>query len=361
VKIALVAPLVTPIAEPQHGGSQAMVADLARALRGRGHGVTVFAADGSHIPGVDVRHVVDSRRLHDTLFRHGRPAAASMVAKAAFHRVADAAAAGRFDVVHNHAFDAPAVRSLAAVAAPVIHTVHLPPTPEMAGALRDAVGPAQTRPTVVTVSRTQGDAWRAAGVPNTPIPNGVPTERVPWSGRPGAGALFAGRFTPEKGVVDAMLIAQIADTRLSLAGWPYDPAFADQEVYPRAARSGAAVLGSLDREQLWRRMAAASVVLCPSRWDEPFGLVAAEAQAAGTPVVGYRRGALAEVVVEGETGFLVDEGDVASAAVAVGEALRLSRAACRRHAEARLDIRDMIGGLERVYGAVAAHVGVGHG
>jgi hypothetical protein len=52
---------------------------------------------------------------------------------------------------------------------------------------------------------------------------------------------------------------------------------------------------------------------------------------------------------------------VASAAVAVGEALRLSRAACRRHAEARLDIRDMVGGLERVYGAIAAHTGVGHG
>jgi len=67
------------------------------------------------------------------------------------------------------------------------------------------------------------------------------------------------------------------------------------------------------------------------------------------------------VVVEGETGFLVDEGDVASAAVAVGEALGLSRAACRRHAEAQLDIQDMIGRLERVYVAVAAHVGVGHG
>ena len=103
------------------------------------------------------------------------------------------------------------------------------------------------------------------------------------------------------------------------------------------------------------------VVLCPAMWDEPFGLVAAEAQAAGTPVVAYRRGALAEVIVDGETGFLVDEGDVEAAAVAVHEALLLGRAACRRHAETRLDIGDMVRRLERVYASVTARVGVGHG
>jgi glycosyltransferase involved in cell wall biosynthesis len=193
-----------------------------------------------------------------------------------------------------------------------------------------------------------------------PIPNGVPTERIPWSSRPGEGALFAGRFTPEKGVVDAIRIAERAGVQLSLAGWPYDPAFAEREVYPRAAQTGADVLGSLDRARLWGRMAASAVVLCTPRWDEPFGLVAAEAQSAGTPVVAYRRGALDEVVVDGETGFLVDEGDVDAAASAVREAMLLSRAACRRHAVARLDIGDMIGRLELLYGSVA-QVGVGHG
>jgi glycosyltransferase involved in cell wall biosynthesis len=361
MRIALVAPLVTPIGEPQLGGSQAVVADLAQALADRGHDLTVFAANGSRIPEVDVRHVVDAGALQDTLFRDGRPAPASAAGEAAFRRVADAVAAGRFDVVHNHAFDVPAVRWLGALAAPVLHTVHLPPTPEMAGALREAIGSGERPPAVVTVSRAQGTAWRAAGIPNTTVPNGVPTERIPWSTRPGAGALFAGRLTPEKGVLDAILIAERAGAKLSLAGWAYDEEFAEREVYPRATRSEAVVLGSLDRSQLWRRMAGAAVVLCPSRWDEPFGLVAAEAQAAGTPVVGYRRGALAEVVVEGETGFLVDEGDVASAAVAFAEGLLLSRAACRRHAVSRLDLGEMVGRLERVYGAAAARVGVSHG
>ena len=54
MKIAIMAPLVTAIREPQRGGSQAFVSDLARGLAGRGHEVHVYAAAGSEIPGVEV-------------------------------------------------------------------------------------------------------------------------------------------------------------------------------------------------------------------------------------------------------------------------------------------------------------------
>ena len=357
MRIALVAPLVTPIAEPQRGGPQALLCDLAAALAHRGHEATVFAANGSRIPGVDVRQVVDAADLSDTLYRADRQGSVSPAAEEAFRRVAQMVAAGGFDVVHNHAFDVPAVRALAGVAAPVMHTVHLPPTPGMVGALRDVVRRASGAVSVITVSRSQERAWQSAGVPNTTIRAGVPTARIPWSSRTGAGALFAGRFTPEKGVLDAIRIAHRADMRLSLAGWPYDRDFAERIVSPLATKSNAAVLGSLDRAQLWRRMAGAAVVLCPSKWDEPFGLVAAEAQAAGTPVVGYRRGALPEVIVQGETGFLVDEGDEAAAAAAIGEALLLRRAACRQHAEANLDLGDTVDGLEHLYRSAVLRMG----
>jgi len=66
MRIAIMAPLVTAIREPQLGGSQAFVSDLARGLAGRGHDVHVYAASGSQIPGVEV---IDTGRGRDGRFR----------------------------------------------------------------------------------------------------------------------------------------------------------------------------------------------------------------------------------------------------------------------------------------------------
>src|SRR5438105_255690 len=76
------------------------------------------------------------------------------------------------------------------------------------------------------------------------------------------------------------------------------------------------------------------------RWEGPFGMVAAEAQMAGCPVAGYRRGALPEVVDEGVSGFLATPDDIESLATAIGHCLALDRAAVRASAQRRL-------GLER--------------
>src|SRR5213076_1733644 len=70
MKLAIIAPLVSAIREPQRGGSQAFVSDLARGLAGRGHDVHVYAASGSEIPGVEVIDTgVDPRSLAGTLYR----------------------------------------------------------------------------------------------------------------------------------------------------------------------------------------------------------------------------------------------------------------------------------------------------
>ena len=79
-------------------------------------------------------------------------------------------------------------------------------------------------------------------------------------------------------------------------------------------------------------------------------MVAAEAQACGTPVVAFDRGALGEVVVDGVTGYLVAPDDVRSAAEAVGRVGALSRAECRVHAERRLNLRGSLDAHEQLYG-----------
>jgi glycosyltransferase involved in cell wall biosynthesis len=87
-------------------------------------------------------------------------------------------------------------------------------------------------------------------------------------------------------------------------------------------------------------------------------MVAAEAQACGTPVVGFERGALGEVIVDGLTGFLVAPDDINAAAGAVTRRAELSRSACRDHAASHLDLELSLDAHERLYARLAT-AGVG--
>src|SRR5215471_12289605 len=167
MKIAIMAPLVTAIREPQRGGSQAFVSDLARGLAGRGHDVHVYAASGSEIPGVEVIDTgVDPQSLAGTLYRAFGPATGdagqsepAAAAASAFTTAYKAMQVTRYDVIHNHAFDAPAVRLATMLQAPVVHTLHLPPDEAVSAALRQVARHGRP-PAVATVSDFQASAWR---------------------------------------------------------------------------------------------------------------------------------------------------------------------------------------------------------
>jgi glycosyltransferase involved in cell wall biosynthesis len=360
MKVALMAPLVTAIREPQRGGSQAFLSDLARGLAGRGHEVHVYAASGSRIPGVEVIDTgVDPRSLAATLYRAAGPSAGApeeaepaAAAESAFAAAYATMRGTGYDVIHNHAFDAPAVRLAARLRAPVVHTLHLPPDRAVAAALSD-VARGGSPPAVAVVSQFQAGAWRRVVPVAAVLPPYPPIDVIGWSATAGPGALFAGRLSPEKGPAEAIDIARAAGVPIDVYGDVYDPEYAREQVDPRRGRRGVSVRPGVPRAALWQAMARAAVVLCPSRWDEPFGLAAAEAQACGTPVVAFRRGGLSEVIMDGATGFLVPPDDVRAAAEAVAKAAGISRPACREHAADHLDLRRSLDAHERLYRRVA--------
>ena len=351
MRIALIAPLVSLINEPQRGGSQVFVSDLARGLVERGHHVDLYAATGSVVGGVNVIDTgVDHRALQSTLYRaSGTSARGTRVADAAFAGVYRAVRETGYDVVHNHAFDAPAVAQATELQARVVHTLHLPPDVEIADALRRAATTDDPPPAVVCVSTSQARAWRTLVAVDAVLPSLVPTQSIPFSPGAGRGAVFAGRFSPEKGAAEAIEIASAAGIAIALFGDDYDSDYARAAIEPRGAEPGVVVSAGVPRMMLWEAMGRASVVLCPANWEEPFGMVAAEAQACGTPVVAFRRGALAEVVLDGLTGFLISPGNIRGAADAVGRVPTLSRGECRAHAERQLDLERTLDAHERLY------------
>ncbi len=353
VRIALLAPLVAPLREPQMGGVQTHLVDLALGLRARGHAVTVYASTGSGIDGVAVADTgVDAERLGATLFRPGLEHPGASEADAAFAIAAALIARGDHDVVHNHAFDVAAIRHLTALSIPVAHTLHLPPAPAVARALALARR-GDRPPTVVAVSGAQARSWRRFAAIDAVIRPGLPVASIPWSATSTTDLLFAGRLSPEKGAVEAVAIARAAGLPLLLRGQPYDPAYA-RRLRPLVDGTSVRLMEALPRAGLWVEMGRVGVVLCPAGWEEPFGLVSAEANACGTPVVGFRCGGLPEVVAQGVSGFLVGDGDISAAALAVHRALDLSRDACRRHAETTLDLGPELDAHERLYGRLTS-------
>jgi glycosyltransferase involved in cell wall biosynthesis len=359
--VALVAPLVTTISEPQQGGSQVMVADLAVGLTRHGHDVDVYAATGSLIARARVIDTgIESARLSAALIRPGEPRRSVRALDEAYEHVFGIVERGGYDVVHSHGFDPPALRRARAGRAPVIHTVHLPPEPEAAAALREAQQASEPG-IVVGVSASQARAWSPFVRFDRVIRNGVPVSLIPWSDEPGQGLVFAGRLSAEKGAAVAIDIALSAGERIDVFGAAYD------EDYARGLRGRyegdprVTFHEPRPRAELWQRLASARAILCPSDWDEAFGLVAAEAQAAGTPVVAYARGGLTEIIDDGVTGFLVEPGNVAGAVAAVRSVATLDRRRCRQHAVDDLNLEACLAGYEALYASVSGRHGPADG
>ena len=325
MRIAVVASPVTALRPAQLGGAQAFICDLARGLAERGHEVTLHCAAGSQVDGVKLVTVPTPADASAALVMPGgaQPAPAPGVAAALDEMFRDIRTV-HVDAVSQHAFDAPALELAAGL--PVLHTLHLPP---IVNAVVDAAKrlPAAS---LATVSRSCQAQWRLAGVEvGHVLPNGVTDIAV--AAAPTRFALIAGRISPEKGIEDAIAASRSAGLAVRMAGAHYDPAYV-------VDLTGVEQLGSLARDELRRVMAGSAVTVCAVRWEEPFGMVAAEAQMAGCPVAAYRRGALPEVVEEGVSGFLAEPDEVVGLAGAIERCLTLDRATVRASAVRRLSL-----------------------
>ncbi len=335
LKIALVAPPLLPIPPSRYAGTERVVAALADGLVARGHHVTLFAS-GDSTAGSETVAVLPKAAWGDR--STGDNAVFGMLAAMAALEQAD-----RFDIVHSHVdvMSLPLVRE---ARVPVLTTFHA--RLDLPG-LYEAVlafGPAP----LVAISESQR-RWHPAANWVATIPHGLPLSAMPFGAEPGSYLAVVGRATPEKGIAEAIEVASASSFPLRIAAKALNPTerrYLDDHIRP-AIGVGVQYLGEIGPDERDPLLAGARATLMLGAWPEPFGLVAIESLATGTPVIARRAGALVEIVEHGVDGFLVD--DLSEARLAVSLVGDLDRARIRERAIARFSVERMVSAYEQVY------------
>jgi glycosyltransferase involved in cell wall biosynthesis len=335
VRVALIAPPWFPVPPPAYGGTEAVVSLLADGLVRRGVEVTLFASG-------------DSRTEAELEFVHSEAPSSQlgMMAVELEHVLACLSAADEFDVVHDHS-GLLAVSLAGSVRTPFVHTAHGPLTGHSGVLYRQVLG---FSPSASLVSLTRAQRRPAPDLPwIATCPNGVEVESFPFRDGDDGYLAFLGRMSPEKGAHHAIAVARAAGLDLRIAAKCREPAersYFETFVEPHLG-SGIEYVGELGHTDKAALLRDALALLFPIDWEEPFGLVLAEAAACGTPVVATRRGSVPEVVVDGVTGFVVDS--LAEMVRAVGRLGELDARAIRQHALSAFTPEAMVAGYLDAY------------
>ena len=338
LRIAQVAPPFERVPPLAYGGTERIVHGLVTELDKRDYEVTTFASGDSVVPG---RHVTTvPRALRPEGYTGDSLPYMQLTMQLLLAHVDE------FDLIHSH-LEWISLLLGRVSPVPVVSTFHgrldLPWADDLFAA---------PPPGLVAISQSQ-----ASTHPDVPwagiVYNGLRLVDAPF-GRERTDALcFVGRVAEEKGIVDAIEVAKATGRPLRIAAkiGPVGPEHEYNEAVfqpaLKAAGKDVEFLGELsqaDRDQLFAESYAS---LMPGSWPEPFGLVAIEALACGTPIVARRSGALPEIIRDGVDGFFGD--DITAMAFKVDRVGDLDRQAIRESVIERFSIERMTDGYEAIY------------
>ena len=344
MRIGVIAHLKYPIAEPFAGGLEMHTHLLATSLRRRGHAVTVFASTRS-APGIGLEAICDETNLDAVGVAEAEDVGFFKEHHAYLSLMNDLR--GRdFDLIHNNSLHYLPVAMADALPMPMVTTLHTPPFCWLESGVRVS---RRANNSFVGVSESIRSSWASVIGLDRVILNGIDLGRFAFAPQPAPEPylIWYGRIVPEKGLHFALDAARLVGMPIRFAGPVLNRDYFDQEIAPRMTE-GAVYLGHLGHEELAQVIGGARAFLCTPCWEEPYGLVVAEALACGVPVAAFARGAIPEILTP-DCGVLARPDDAASLAVAVTGALTLSRAACRLRAETLCDVEIMIDQYEALY------------
>ena len=330
-RVAILSPVAWRTPPRQYGAWETVASNIAEGLVARGWDVTLFATADS-VTRAHLHAVVDRGYEED-------PTVDPKVAE--YLHISEAFEhAAEFDLIHSN-YDFMALAYTRLVKTPVLTTIHGFSSPKIMPVYekyRDGY--------FVSIS----DSDRAPGLNYlATVYNGIDLSLYPFQDRGGDHLVFLGRIHPDKGVHLAIEVARLSGLPLLIAGIIQDRTYFREQVELHLDES-IRYVGPVDvagKNELFGR---ARALLHLNTIPERFGLVLAEANAAGVPVIAMDLGSCREVIEDGQTGFLVN--DVGEAATAVLRVQEIDRAACRQRVERCFSIEAMVKSYEQVYATI---------
>jgi glycosyltransferase involved in cell wall biosynthesis len=328
-RIAVLSPVAWRTPPRQYGAWETVASNITEGLVARGWDVTLFAS-GDSLTHAHLHAVVDRGYEEDST---ADPKVAEYLhISEVFERAAE------FDLIHSH-YDFMALTYTRLISTPVLTTIH-----------------GFSSPRIMPVYQKYHDGYfvsisnsdRAPGLNYLgTVYNGIDLSLYPLQQSRGDDLVFLGRIHPDKGVHLAIEVARQSGWPLLIAGIIQDKSYFREQVEPHLDDRQIRYIGPVDVQGKNELFACARALLHLNTIPERFGLVLAEANAAGVPVIAMDLGSCREVIEDGQTGFLVNNVD--EAVQALQKLPEIDPTACREHVQRRFSIDTMVEAYERVY------------
>jgi glycosyltransferase involved in cell wall biosynthesis len=357
MKILLVSTLKRKVTADETASRSQIIYQLGLGLAERGHKVSLLGTGDSKIPGVTTIPVIDKgwvdlEPTENPWFREIATLQMALEQMVAMQY--------DFDVIHNHTFPEflpPVVSSQLKI--PLITTLHLQPVDyidELLAKYQSSV--------FVSISNAHKAGFKKAKIARV-VHNGIDLSLHPleekkdnyllWIGRISGAKNADGSYMDAKGVRHAIQLAKETGQQLILTGPVHDRRAFEADIVPFLDEKirwigKVAAEQPLSKQEIVKLMQKAKAFLMTINWEEPFGLVMAEAMSCGTPVIGFKRGAVPELVLHGKTGFVVDPKDgISGLQKALEKIDSIDPKDCREHVERNFSLEAMVTKYEKVY------------
>lgn len=358
MKILLLSLLKREVTPEMKAARPRVIYDLANGLAKNGHEVHMLGTGDSYIPGVKILPSSQYSFINKGSFENSFYAHTAMLTKLA----EDVRKIGNdYDIVHNHTYPE-FINLLVAdsISTPIVTTIHAQPFEEY----DQAMSIFNDRTYFISISNSHKNNFKKTKIYDV-VYNGIDTDLYSFEDKKGDYLLWLGRlskakdkngnFMDPKGVTWAIQLAKKTKSKLILSGNVEDMDFYQKLIKPNLDDLilWVGAVGPelpLSKQEVASFMQKARCFLMTVNWEEPFGLVVAEAMSCGTPVIGFDRGAVPEIIEDGKTGYVVDHDDgIVGLEHALSKIQSISPNKCRQRVLAHFSREKMVSRYEEVY------------